>query len=197
VIVAGAVVLTLDTSNLHADANNGAGTGFGVSTGVILLALACLFWAIDNNLTRKIAAQDALFIAACKGWTAGLVNTSLGLYLGATLPPVPLLLGSLSVGFLGYGLSLVLFIWALRGLGTGRTGAYFSCAPFAGAAVSMLVLGEATTVYFWLAALLMALGVWLHLTERHEHEHEHLILGQAPLRHSHPHYPDAEHQHQH
>ena len=38
----------------------------------------------------------------------------------------------------------------------------------------------------------MALGVWLHLTERHIHDHTH-----EPLSHAHPHTHDAHHQHSH
>jgi hypothetical protein len=96
------------------------------------------------------------------------------------------------VGFVGYGLSLVLFVLALRGLGTARTGAYFSTAPFVGASISLLLLGEQPGMVFWIAAALMAAGIWLHVTERHEHEHRH-----ERLHHSHPHRHDAHHQHEH
>ena len=98
---------------------------------------------------------------------------------------------AMALGLLGYGVSLVLFVLALRSLGTARTGAYFSVAPFAGAALA-LALGEVATPLFWLAAGLMALGVWLHLTERHAHEHEHDAMG-----HAHAHSHDAHHQHSH
>ena len=156
------------------------------------LAGACLAWAIDNNLTRKVSASDALFIAGSKGMVAGCVNTGLGLTLGAAWPTSGVLSVALLVGFLGYGLSLVLFVLALRGLGTARTGAYFSTAPFVGAAISIAGFGEPTSATFWLAAALMAAGVWLHLTEHHLHEHEHL-----PLSHAHSHRHDSHHQHTH
>jgi hypothetical protein len=97
-----------------------------------------------------------------------------------------------AIGFLGYGLSLVLFVLALRHLGTARTGAYFSTAPFVGAAISLLLLAEHPVPAFWLAAVLMAIGIWLHLTERHDHQHVHL-----PIAHSHAHHHDAHHQHAH
>ncbi|MFZ3040721.1 MAG: DMT family transporter [Thiobacillus sp.] len=121
-----------------------------------------------------------------------MVNTSLALLLGASLPAWPAAGAAMAVGLMGYGLSLVLFVRALRGLGTARTGAYFSTAPFIGAAIAILLLGEATPAPFWLAAGLMGAGVWLHLTERHEHEHTH-----EPLEHTHPHIHDAHHQHEH
>src|SRR5207253_53561 len=98
--------------------------------GPLAVALACACWAIDNNLTRKVSASDALFTAGIKGLIAGLVNCSLALFLGAQLPDFSVLGPTLIVGFLGYGISLVLFVLALRGLGTARTGAYFSTAPF-------------------------------------------------------------------
>lgn len=161
-------------------------------TGPLAVALACLCWGIDNNLTRKVSASDALFIAGAKGLIAGLVNCSLALYLGAQLPGVAQLAPILVVGFLGYGISLVLFVLALRGLGSARTGAYFSTAPFLGAAVALLVFGESVTVAFWIASALMAVGVWLHLTERHAHEHLH-----EATEHGHWHVHDEHHQHEH
>jgi drug/metabolite transporter (DMT)-like permease len=160
--------------------------------GPLAIAAACLCWAIDNNLTRKVSASDALFIAGSKGLVAGAVNTALALSLGAALPDARTLLAAMAVGLLGYGISLVLFVLALRGLGTARTGAYFSTAPFIGAAVALAFPGESADAALWLAAGLMAAGVWLHLTEHHEHEHVH-----EPLEHSHRHVHDAHHRHEH
>lgn len=160
--------------------------------GPLAIAAACLCWAIDNNLTRKVSASDALFIASSKGLIAGVVNTCLAIAFGAHLPSLPVAASTLLVGLLGYGLSLVLFVLALRGLGTARTGAYFSTAPFIGAAVALGLLGESTTPVFWVATGLMGLGVWLHLTERHEHAHTH-----EPMEHSHTHVHDMHHQHKH
>jgi drug/metabolite transporter (DMT)-like permease len=160
--------------------------------GPLAIAAACLCWAIDNNLTRRVSGSDALFIAGAKGWTAGVVNTSLALLLGASLPAWSTVGAAMAVGLLGYGLSLVLFVRALRNLGTARTGACFSTAPFIGAAIAILLLGEPTPAPFWVAASLMGIGVWLHLSERHEHEHTH-----EPLEHTHPHVHDVHHQHEH
>lgn len=160
--------------------------------GPALIAAACFCWAIDNNLTRKVSASDALLIASSKGLIAGSVNTALALVMGSQLPDAQILLSAMSVGLLGYGISLVLFVLALRGLGTARTGAYFSTAPFIGAIVALALLGESTTLAFWLAGVLMALGVYLHLTEHHEHEHTH-----EPMEHTHRHTHDEHHQHAH
>ena len=181
-IVAGGVVLAWPQGS------DAASSGVGP----LWVAAACLCWAIDNNLTRRVSASDALFIAATKGLVAGVVNTLLGLSLGASLPAWATLIGTLAVGLLGYGVSLVLFVLALRGLGTARTGAYFSTAPFIGAALALGVLGEGASAGLWLAAALMGVGVWLHLTEHHAHAHTH-----EPLVHSHPHTHDAHHQHAH
>jgi drug/metabolite transporter (DMT)-like permease len=169
-----------------------AGDATASGLGPIALTGACLAWAIDNNLTRKVSASDALFIAGSKGLMAGCVNTALAFYLGAAVPALPLISKTMLIGFLGYGLSLVLFVVALRGLGTARTGAYFSTAPFVGAAISIVVFVEPTNSSFWIAAALMAAGVWLHLTEHHVHEHAH-----AELLHSHKHLHDEHHQHSH
>ncbi|PZP07713.1 Permease of the drug/metabolite transporter (DMT) superfamily [Pseudomonas sp. NFPP10] len=161
-------------------------------TGPLAVAFACLCWAIDNNLTRKVSASDALFIAGSKGLAAGVVNTSLALAIGAQLPAVTTLSPILLVGFLGYGVSLVLFVLALRGLGSARTGAYFSTAPFLGAVISILILGEPVSLWFLVAATLMAIGVLIHLMENHAHEHQH-----EPLAHNHRHRHDEHHQHEH
>ncbi|MGE0356247.1 MAG: EamA family transporter [Burkholderiales bacterium] len=181
-IVAGGVVLSWPSGG---DVRTGL-------AGPVLVAVACLCWAIDNNLTRKVSATDAVFIAGSKGLIAGITNLGIALVLGAALPAPALVMSAMAVGFLGYGLSLVFFVLALRGLGTARTGAYFSTAPFVGATVALLFLGEATTPAFWIAAALMATGVWLHLTEHHEHEHRH-----ERLEHRHPHVHDEHHRHAH
>ena len=153
---------------------------------------ACIAWGLDNNLTRKISLADPLQIVELKGLIAGPVNLALGLWAGGSFPAVsPLLIGGL-VGFLGYGVSLALFIRALRELGTARTGAYFSTAPFIGALAAVLFLREPVSVQLVVAGLLMGLGVWLHLTEKHEHEHEH-----EAMEHAHLHVHDAHHQHAH
>ncbi len=168
------------------------GGGASVSSGALLIVAACLCWGIDNNLTRKVSAQDAMLIACCKGLLAGLCNTALALATGASLPAPGLVAASMAVGLLGYGLSLALFVVGLRTLGTARTGAYFSVAPLFGVAISFAVWREAPSWAFWPAAALMGLGLWLHLRERHEHEHTHAVL-----EHSHRHVHDEHHQHGH
>jgi len=170
----------------------GVDLGLHFGLGPVLIGLACLCWAIDNNLTRKVSSSDALFIAGVKGWVAGSVNSLLALSLGLEWPAWPVVVSTLLLGLLGYGLSLVFFVLALRGLGTARTGAYFSTAPFLGALISVLWMGDSTSGVFWGAALLMALGVWLHLSERHEHPHHH-----EALTHLHGHRHDEHHQHDH
>jgi drug/metabolite transporter (DMT)-like permease len=169
-----------------------AAQALGLGWGSLLIALACLCWAIDNNLTRKVSASDALFLAALKGLVAGLANAGLAVLLGGRLPAPGAAAQAMVVGLLGYGLSLVMFVLALRQLGAARTGAYFSTAPFVGAAVALLAFGEHPSPTFWLAGTLMAAGVWLHLQERHQHVHTHL-----PLTHTHAHVHDEHHQHSH
>lgn len=199
----------------------------GVPWSALAIVGACLAWAVDNNLTRNVSAADPVQIAMLKGLCAGAVNTCLALSLGATLPPLASLAGVAVVGFFGYGVSLVLYVRALRNLGAARTGAYFSLAPFLGAALSLFLLREPVTAGFIIAGLFMAAGVWLHLTERHEHQHTHDARGHehlhhhdvhhqhahgpndppgephnhwhrhGPLTHSHPHYPDLHHRHRH
>ena len=158
----------------------------------LAVAGACLCWALDNNLTRKISAGDSVKIAGIKGLAAGAVNLCVAAAFGAALPAPKVAAAAALVGLLGYGVSLALFVVALRHLGTARTGAYFSTAPFIGAAASFALLGEAPDTSFWVAAVLMAVGVALHLTERHRHTHRH-----EALTHAHPHTHDEHHRHQH
>ena len=170
-----------------------AGSAFGAEgvAGPLAIAGACLAWAIDNNLTRKVSIHDAMLIACAKGLVAGGLSVAWVLASGAPMPDAPTTLAAGLLGFLGYGLSLTLFVVALRNLGAARTGAYFSLAPFIGAALAVL-LGAPLTSTLLLAGSLMAAGVWLHLTEHHEHRHRH---GRAE--HVHPHVHDLHHRHSH
>ncbi len=203
------------------------GEGLSVDTGALLVVGACLAWGIDNNLTRNISAADPIAIACIKGLAAGSVNTAIAFANGAGLPPTLYATGGAVLGLFGIGVSLVLFILALRHLGTARTGAYYSLAPFVGAAIAIVFLAEPVTSRFLLAAALMGFGLWVHLSERHSHVHEHEELEHdhlhvhdehhrhahrpdvpagephshwhrhAPMRHKHPHYPDIHHRHSH
>ena len=152
---------------------------------------ACLAWAIDNNLTRRVSLTDAAWIASVKGLVAGAVNLALAFSLGAALPPLPNVAAAMVLGFLAYGVSLALFVVGLRHLGTARTGAYFSAAPFVGAILALLI-GEPLTPSLLLAGTLMAVGLWLHLSERHEHAHRH-----QEIEHEHSHTHDEHHHHAH
>jgi drug/metabolite transporter (DMT)-like permease len=165
---------------------------WGGAAGPLLVVCACVGWAIDNNLTQKVSASDPVQIAAIKGLVAGAVNLAIGLALHGALPSVPRVAGAMTLGFFSYGVSLVLFVLAMRSLGTARTGAYFSLAPFVGAAGGLLLWHDRVTALFFVAAALMAFGLWLHLTERHEHFHTH-----EPLTHTHRHMHDEHHQHAH
>ena len=180
-LVAGAIVLSW----------TGQPTMSGL-IGPLAIAGACAAWGLDNNLTRKVSLADPLQIVELKGLIAGPVNLGLGLWVGGSLPALSPLLIAGVVGFLGYGVSLALFVLALRDLGTARTGAYFSTAPFLGAVAAIFFLQEPITTQLVVAGILMGFGVWLHLTEDHEHDHEH-----EPMEHGHLHVHDAHHQHMH
>jgi drug/metabolite transporter (DMT)-like permease len=180
-ILAGALLLSWRSAGLEP-----------IGTGAVFIAGACLAWGVDNNLTRKISGSDPVQIAMVKGLVAGAVNLALALSAGAHLPNARLLAGAGVVGFAGYGVSLVLFVLALRSLGAARTGAYFSTAPFIGALLAILLFGEPVTWRLLVAAALMGAGLHLHLAERHDHEHLH-----EPMEHEHAHRHDEHHQHAH
>jgi drug/metabolite transporter (DMT)-like permease len=214
-ILAGAVILSW-----------GGGPG-SVGRGEMAIVGACVAWAIDNNLTRKLSGGDPVQIAAIKGAAAGATNLALAIAAGAALPAPDNVIAAAGVGFAGYGVSLVLFMLALRGLGTARTSAYFSTAPFIGAVLAIAIFDEPVTAGLVIAGLLMAGGLYLHLAERHAHPHEHEALEHEhkhahdehhqhahdagkpagephthrhrhlPIVHAHPHYPDLHHRHRH
>lgn len=179
-ILAGAVVLSW------------SGSEIGIGWGALAIAGACLAWGIDNNLTRKLSSADPVQIATIKGLAAGAINLGIAFGLGAALPGAGIIAAGAVVGFLGYGVSIALFVLALRHLGTARTAAYFSTAPFIGAVLALALFDEPITWQLGAAGLLMGIGVWLHLAERHEHEHSHV-----PLEHEHRHVHDAHHRHAH
>lgn len=214
-ILAGAIILSW----------RGGPGSFGF--GAIAVVAACVAWGVDNNLTRKLSAADPVQIAMIKGLIAGAVNLTLAFTAGAHLPGRAVIAAAGTIGFFSYGVSLVLFVLALRHLGTARTGAYFSTAPFIGAGLSLLMFHDPLSGRLGAAAALMGVGVWLHLSERHAHEHQHEALEHehrhvhdthhqhahgpddppgephvhwhrhAPMRHAHPHYPDLHHRHRH
>ncbi|CAN5226875.1 DMT family transporter [soil metagenome] len=201
------------------------GQGVSLSLGALFVTSACVAWGLDNNFTRKISATDPLVIAMLKGLVAGTINIGLAVFAGESWPPFSSIAAASAVGLFGIGISLVMFILALRHLGTARTGAYYSLAPFIGALLAIIILREPVTITLLLAGLLMGIGLWLHLSERHEHEHDHEELAHehrhmhdehhqhrhegpvtephshwhhhARMRHKHPHYPDLHHRHSH
>lgn len=221
-IVAGALALSWPTQGLP----GGAVSWSALGPALAVLG-ACLAWGLDNNLTRKVSLNDASWIACVKGLVAGGVNLALAFWAGSPLPGAGPAFAAMGVGLLAYGVSLALFVLGLRHLGASRAGAYFSTAPFVGALVAVLLLGDRVTGPLVAAAGLMAVGVWLHLTEHHahlhrheavehEHRHRHDLHHQhvhsdgsppgdvhshrhrhEPLVHSHAHFPDAHHRHDH
>jgi drug/metabolite transporter (DMT)-like permease len=200
---------------------------FAISPGMAGIFGACAFWALDNNLTRKVSAADPTLTAMLKGLGAGTFNLALALSLGESLPRLPVVATALALGMASYGASLVLFILALRHLGSARTSAHFGTAPFFGAVVAVWLFGDPLTLQLFVAIVLTALASWLVLTERHGHGHRHEALEHdhqhvhddhhqhahafdwdgtqphahrhrhQPLTHSHPHLPDLHHRHEH
>ncbi len=166
---------------------------WGVSAGALGIMAACALWGLDNNLTRKVSAKDPMAIVAIKGLAAGLFSLVLALSLGVPIPTGPLAGEVMLLGFASYGLSIALFVGALRDLGAARTGALFGTAPFFGAAISFVVAPGLPGTAFLVSAALMAAGAVLLFGEAHEHEHHHHALA-----HDHRHaHDDGHHDHEH
>jgi drug/metabolite transporter (DMT)-like permease len=161
--------------------------------GLIAVTLATLGWAADNTLARPLADLDPAAVVTAKGALGAALSLALARLSGEALPAsLAAPAGLLAVGALGYGLSLRLYLLAQRRLGAGRTASVYAVAPFAGAAVAALAgepLGGAASAA---GGALLALGVFLHLTEHHEHDHVHEALD-----HEHAHAHDDGHHHHH
>ena len=180
IIVAAAMLLSVEP-----------GKAFGLTVGALAIAGACLCWGVDNVATRPLALRDPRQIAAVKGVVAGSANVAIGLVSGGDLPSIARIGAAMILGFLGYGLSLVLYIRAMRSLGTARTGAYYAAAPFVGSAIALVWLREPVGRFFVPALALMAVGLAIHLIERHGHTHVHV-----PVSHDHRHgHTDDHHGH--
>lgn len=160
----------------------------------ILVVLACVFWGIDNNLTRDVDELPATALAAIKGYSAGLFNIALAAAIGFGTVDIQQIGGALLIGAFSYGASLVLFIGALRKIGSARSSTYFAIGPFIGVLSSLILLHEQPPAFFWFAAALMLAGVVCLYRERHEHPHAHEAVTH---RHQHTHDQDEHHRHQH
>jgi drug/metabolite transporter (DMT)-like permease len=183
--IAGAVLLS-DGSLSGANAGGSA-----------LIALATLAWGIDNNLSQHLSLRDPIQIATFKAAGASLPMLALAVLLGHHFPSLPVTLGLLGIGALGYGISIWLDLLALRDLGAAREAVLFSTAPFVGALFSLVILREAFTAQLLVAAGLMAAGVLLLLREQHSHWHHHDVLRHAHRHRHDPHGRDPHHEHIH
>ena len=169
------------------------GGTLGITMGALGVLGACFFWGLDNNFTRTISAKDPLQIVTIKGLTAGTFSCLLSIILGKPLPMLSQSLLAMFLGSISYGLSIVLFVYAMRGLGAARTSTLFGLAPFIGMLLSFLIFKDNLTVLFFIAMPLMVLGAWLLLGENHTHNHIH-----TELHHEHRHnHQDGHHDHVH
>jgi drug/metabolite transporter (DMT)-like permease len=168
------------------------GAGLGLLGG-LAVAGSTLGWAIDNTLTLPLAKRDPLHVVAAKSGLGAALTVALAALAGEPLPAVVPALILLACGATGYGLSLRLYLLAQRAIGAGRTGSVFALAPFLGAAVAIAFGDRGATWWTLLAAILFGIGVYLHLTERHDHPHIH-----DPVAHDHAHrHDDGHHDHTH
>jgi drug/metabolite transporter (DMT)-like permease len=180
------IVITLASIFLSTNFNE----GFGISFGALGIILACVLWGLDNNFTRNISGKDPLAIVAWKGLVAGTFSFLLAFFLGNQLPDLKTILYTLLLGFISYGLSTMLFIRSMRGLGAARTSALYGTAPLAGVLLSIVIFGELPSFFFIIAAILMMGGAWLLINENHEHIHIH-----TAMIHDHSHSHDSAHAH--
>ena len=162
------------------------------AAGAAAIALACACWAFDNNLSARLALKDPVQVLRIKALCAGAVNFALALAAGQRLPAAPVVTGALALGAASYGVSLLLYLRAQRALGAARQAVLFAAAPFAGALLSVPLLGDRPGLRDGVAAALMAAGVLALVRARHAHRHTH-----HPIEHEHAHVHDEHHRHPH
>ena len=143
-----------------------SGAGFSLSFGSLLVLGACLCWGVENNCTAAISDCDPALVVAVKGLGSGTGALIVALLGGSSLPALLSALLAMLLGFASYGLSILAYVWAQRGLGAARTSAYYAIGPFIGVVVAWAIFGEAPGAGFLIALALMALGSWLSLPER-------------------------------
>ncbi len=169
------------------------GWQWGLSLGTLGVMSACFLWGVDNNLTRHISAKNPLVIVGAKGLGAALFSLALTFLFGKSLPEISVIALAMLLGAVSYGVSIQLFILAMRGLGAARTCMLFGVAPFVGTFLSLVILREMPLSLFWVAVPVMLAGAWLMLTENHDHHHIH-----EALEHTHAHiHTDEHHGHDH
>ncbi len=161
--------------------------------GAVLIAAACLCWAIDNSVTAALDDLAPAVITFAKGVIAGGANLVIGVLADGGLPPMRAVVAAMIIGALGYGLSITLWIAGARDLGAARGQLIFATAPFVGAIVAWIVLGEQATPRQVVSLLIAAVGVAFVRRSEHEHVHAH-----AEVDHDHEHrHDDGHHGHEH
>ena len=193
----------------------------------LLVLLACICWGLDNHLTALIDGITPSQSTLWKGVVAGTVNLSIGVTLAPISVDVQALGIALIVGALSYGASIVLYIRSAQIIGATRAQVLFSSAPFFGAALSVIFVGESLSIMYVIAIPVFLSGIAFLLMDGHDHAHSHEAITHEhfhrhddghhthvhpdlplsehhthqhthePIQHSHPHWPDIHHRHKH
>ncbi|MHB0998318.1 MAG: DMT family transporter [Armatimonadota bacterium] len=178
----------ITTASVLLSVNNNA--AWGISLGALGVLAACILWGVDNNLTNTVSAKNPVTIVIIKGLGAGVFSLALAVSIGSPIPQLSPALLTMALGFFTYGLSIVLFIRAMRDLGAARASAYFGTAPFIGSALSFVIFRTTPSLQFLVGAVILIAGTILLSKEEHDHEHIH-----SDLVHEHKHIHDEHHQH--
>ena len=131
--------------------------------GNLLIVGACLFWGIDNNLSKFLSTKrDIVMVTGLKCFIGGLVLLAsshiLGIRFNVPIASLPYLL---SVGAFSIAFSVLFFLFALREIGSMRTGVIFSTSSLFGAMFALVVLREPFSPIQLLAGLVMLSGVYI------------------------------------
>lgn len=197
-----------------------------ISFSAVYILLACICWGFENNTTRQLSLKDPVQIVIIKGLGSGIGALLVCTIWGEFTSNIFYILAALVLGFVSYGLSILFYVFAQRGLGAVRTSIYYSIAPFIGVILSWIVLRESISYSFLIALFIMIAATYLMMKEKHSHMHVHEVITHEhkhshsgrhhnhehdeqisgshshehtheKLEHSHSHYPDEHHRHNH
>lgn len=141
---------------------------FIFNMGSILVLLSCVCWGLENNCTRMLSSKDTRQITIIKGCFSGSGGLIIAFLSGEILPEIKWIILTLVLGFISYGISVSLYIYAQRFLGAAKTGAYFSAAPFFGVLFSLILLNEKPLFQFYIALFIMIIASILVIKDTHD-----------------------------
>lgn len=139
-------------------------SSFSFSFGSVFIILACVSWGFENNCTRMLSLKDPLQVVIIKGFGSGISSLLISFIIKQTSNDLGYIIATLLLGFVAYGFSVYLYVYAQRELGAAKTSAYYGISPFIGVGLSFIIFFEIPTISFVIALLIMIVGTYFAST---------------------------------